>query len=168
MEPRSLAWIVYVAAVAAAFGLLGATVLAPWLATHGSPLAGASLYMGFSRACHQIPDRSFWIFGAPLAVCSRCSALYAGGFLGLLSVPLLRGIGRPAPHRLGLAAAACPLALDVGLGWLGVIENTFWSRGLTGLVLGAATAFYILPGLIDAAVAQWGSQPSPGDTHGSD
>jgi uncharacterized membrane protein len=168
LGPRARAWIVYVAAVGVAFALLWTTVAAPWLATHGFPVAGASLYLGFAKACHQMPDRSFWVFGAPMAVCSRCAALYAGGLLGLLLVPLLRGIGRPAPHRLWLAAAACPVALDFGLGWLGILENTFWSRGVTGLVLGTASAFYILPGLIDAAMAHWGPGASHGDAHGLD
>jgi len=37
----------------------------------------------FASVCHQQPSRSFWMNGAPLAVCERCFGIYAGLFLGV-------------------------------------------------------------------------------------
>src|SRR5687768_17707700 len=45
--------------------------------TAGSHLAN-SIYGGFAVVCHQLPERSYFIFGHKLAVCSRCTGLYAG------------------------------------------------------------------------------------------
>ncbi len=42
----------------------------------------------FQAVCHQAPDRSFWMGGQPMAVCSRCFGIYGGVFLGLLAGPL--------------------------------------------------------------------------------
>src|SRR5699024_9330561 len=39
----------------------------------------------FHGLCHQIPERSFWINGQPMAVCSRCFGIYAGFLAGLIS-----------------------------------------------------------------------------------
>jgi uncharacterized membrane protein len=158
---------VYAGVVAIAAVLVAAVVAAPWLASHGHPVAGAVLREGFSKVCHQMPERSFWLFGAPMAVCSRCAALYAGGLLGVLVVPLVRGVTTPAPSRVWFAAALAPAVADFALGSAGIVENTFWSRGVTGLASGAAAAFYILPGLVDAAMELLaGARPSSGGAHG--
>jgi uncharacterized membrane protein len=140
--------VVFVGAAVFAF----AVVAAPWLATHGHPIAAYAIYAGFKPACHQLPERSFYLFGAPLAVCARCTGIYAGAVLGVAAFPLLRGLGRSAPRRRWLLLAAIPVALDFSLGWLGLIHNTALSRGLTGALFGAATAFYLMPGLVEAAV----------------
>lgn len=39
------------------------------------------LYM---NACHQQPDRSFWLFGYPVALCCRCYGFYLGVVLSAL------------------------------------------------------------------------------------
>jgi hypothetical protein len=45
--------------------------------------------------------------------------------------------------------AAVPTTIDFALGFSGLWENTHWSRFSTGLLLGAAAAFYVIPGLVD-------------------
>jgi uncharacterized membrane protein len=135
---------------AAAFVLM--IVAAPWLATHGHPIAAFAIYSGFKPACHQLPERSFHLFGAPLAVCARCTGIYAGVLFGLAALPLLRGLGRPTPSRLWFALAAIPVSLDFALGWLGLVQNTALSRSLTGALFGAVTAFYLMPGFVEVGV----------------
>ncbi|HKD76997.1 MAG TPA: DUF2085 domain-containing protein, partial [Ktedonobacterales bacterium] len=57
--------------------LLVLTVIAvPYLLTHGWPVVAIALHGGFALVCHQQPGRSFWIFGAPVAVCARCLGIY--------------------------------------------------------------------------------------------
>jgi uncharacterized membrane protein len=127
-------------------------VAAPWLATHGHPLAAYAIYAGFKPACHQMSERSFHLFGAPLAVCARCTGIYAGALLGVAAFPLLWGLGRPAPRRRWFALAAVPVTVDFALGWLEIVHNTALSRSLTGALFGAVTAFYLMPGFVEVAV----------------
>ena len=43
-----------------------------------------SLYL---YSCHQQPDRTFWIFGYPMALCCRCLGFYIGVFIfGILDL----------------------------------------------------------------------------------
>ncbi len=42
-----------------------------------------SLYL---HACHQQPDRSFWFFGYPLALCCRCYGFYTGVVISSITV----------------------------------------------------------------------------------
>jgi uncharacterized membrane protein len=108
----------------------------------------------YGRVCHQIDDRSFHIAGHPLAVCSRCLGLYAGYLAGLIVYPFARSLTQTElPQRSWLIVALAPIAVDVGGGFLGIFENTLASRALTGLIAGAAGAFYTLPGLVSLAAS---------------
>ena len=64
--------------------LTAAAVCAPYWSTHGALPSYFALQRAFSLICHQRPERSFWIFGAPVAVCARCLGLYIGAAIGLL------------------------------------------------------------------------------------
>ncbi len=134
----------------ASLGLVLGAVAAPWLLAHGHTEAAQVVYRGFYNACHQNADRSFSLFGAPMAVCARCTGLYLGALLGTILLPLLRGVRAPVPSRAWLAAAALPCALDVGLDWSGIVINTFATRGATGLLLGAVAPFYVVPAFFEA------------------
>jgi uncharacterized membrane protein len=138
--------------LAIALAFVGVIVAAPLLRARGSLLLSQAIYQGFHTACHQMPERSFHLEGFPLAVCARCFGLYAGGLAGLLIYPLARGLKRmDAPHRTWLFLAALPTSVDFALGLFGVWENTHWSRFLTAFLLGACSAFYILPGAVGLA-----------------
>jgi uncharacterized membrane protein len=145
--------VAWCAASAFALFVLWLVVLAPWLRSRGLFLWAQAVYQLFGAACHQIPERSFHFRGFPLAVCARCVGMYVGAAAGLLAYPLLR---RPlartdAPPRAWLLLAALPTSLDFLLGVLGFWENTHASRFSTALLLGAASAFFIMPGLADLA-----------------
>ncbi len=72
-----------------------AVVLAPpFLAAH-HPLAAMFVRSFFGRLCHQLPSRSFFIEGSPVAVCVRCLGIYCGAALAAwlrLRIGLARGI----------------------------------------------------------------------------
>src|SRR5687768_5307220 len=117
--------------------------------TAGSHLAN-SIYGGFAVVCHQLPERSYFIFGHKLAVCSRCTGLYAGLALTLLLYPLLRPLRSVDwPPPVWLVLSALPMTIDFGLTFLGIWENTHSSRLLTGLLLGSVSVFYVLPGIAE-------------------
>ena len=44
--------------------------------------------------------------------------------------------------------ALIPITIDIVIRTLNIAENTFASRLITGLILGAMTAIFILPGIL--------------------
>lgn len=43
----------------------------------------------FHLLCHQDPERSFYIGGSQMAVCSRCIGIYTGFLAGVILMPIL-------------------------------------------------------------------------------
>jgi uncharacterized membrane protein len=151
------AWVAWALALSAAASFVGAIVAAPLLRARGLPLAAQVLYQGFHAACHQMPERSFYLWGFPLAVCARCFGLYAGVLAGITFYPLARGVWRrDMPGRAWLVLGVLPTTVDFGLGLFGLWENTHWSRFSTALLAGAVTAFYLVPGVVDLYRAGFG------------
>jgi len=130
----------------------GAFTLQPVL-LHGGMLGkglGHILHMGFAPLCHQKPERSFLIFGSPMAVCSRCAGIYYGGLLGIYLYPLLRDIVlRVQRSLIWLIVAAIPMCFDILFAWTGLPDSGLMLRSFTGIVLGIITMCYIIPGMID-------------------
>ena len=132
---------------------LGLIVSAPLLKQTGFVETSAGLYYAFGFICHQFSERSFHLHEDKLAVCARCAGVYAGIFFGLLFYPLFRRVSdiEPLP-RIWLILSCVPLAIDWGLTFFGIWENTHLTRFLTGALLGAACAVYILPALVEIAL----------------
>lgn len=137
----------FVTSGALLFSLL---LIAPPLAqANGFKMFSFALYEAFSHFCHQTPERSFFIAGYPFAVCARCTGLYVGFAVAVALYPLRTSLKRTdTPERKWLFIAAAPLAIDFALGFLGIWENTHFSRFSTGAILGAATVFFVMPGLV--------------------
>jgi uncharacterized membrane protein len=69
---------------------------------------------------------------------------------GFVIYPIFRKIEdiEPLP-RLWLFLAMVPMGVDWALGAFDVWENTHLSRFITGLILGAACAVYIVPAVVE-------------------
>src|SRR5262249_26179605 len=79
----------------------------------------------YGRVCHQLPERSLWIQGQPMAVCARCFGIYLGYFIGLLACPLAEeSLRKGLPRLRWLMLALVPLAIDFAGGYFGVFQNT--------------------------------------------
>jgi len=153
-------WAVCVALVMLIVSLI---VVAPLAAASGHSEVAEGIYRGFGIFCHQRPDRSYFIDGHKLAVCSRCTGLYAGFAFTLLIYPLVRSLRSAAtPPRRLLFFAAIPLMIDFGLTFFGVWENTHTSRLLTGALLGSVVVFYVMPGIVDLSLRGLRLSPAPG------
>jgi uncharacterized membrane protein len=125
-------------------------VVAPLALAYGHDFTALVIYKSFSRFCHQIPERSFYLDGHPFAVCARCTGIYFGFAAGVLLYPLARSLRREdAPARKWLLVALVPTALDFALDFFGIWQNTHLTRSVTGALLGGVAAFYVVPGLLD-------------------
>jgi uncharacterized membrane protein len=125
-----------------------ALLLAPLTTASSSPFVpvGTILYQFFHGICHQIDGRSFHVFGKPLAVCSRCSAIYLAFLAGAILYPIVRRIGQTAfPSRTVLAVSVLPMLFDVFAGFLGVHEITNLTRAATGALFGGVMPFFVIP-----------------------
>ena len=133
--------------------LVALIVAAPLAAATGHTDFAHGIYGAFGMFCHQRPDRSYFIDGHKLAVCSRCTGLYAGFAVTTLLYPLLRSLRTVTlPPRSLLILAAIPLLIDFSLTFAGLWENTHTSRLLTGALLGSVVVFYVMPGLIELSL----------------
>ncbi len=95
-------------------------------------------HQAFFNLCHQIPERSFWINGQPMAVCSRCIGIYAGFALSWGVLPLwswLR-VGEQFPVKKIALAAVLINIFDIIGNILGFWENTLVSRLALGWLIG--------------------------------
>ncbi|MFP3897080.1 MAG: DUF2085 domain-containing protein [Anaerolineales bacterium] len=152
---------------------LGLPLLAPVLMHAGHEDPARLIYLLFRPLCHQLPERSFFLYGArwtysydqliqitgqmvpqryigdpqigyKVAMCQRCVAIY----LSMLLFGLLFGIARkylkPLPIRV-LFAIIAPLAID-GLGQLvGLWTSTWLSRTITGGLFGLGCIWFAYP-----------------------
>lgn len=143
--------------------LVGLVVVAPLAAAGGHGELAQVIYRAFSVLCHQRPDRSYFIDGHKLAVCSRCTGLYAGFVITLLLYPLIRSLRTTTtPPARWLLLAVVPMGIDFSLTFFGIWENTHTSRLLTGALLGSVAVFYVVPGLMDLSLRPLqASKPRP-------
>ncbi|MBC8184758.1 DUF2085 domain-containing protein [candidate division KSB1 bacterium] len=124
-------------------------IAAPLLAKYEYGLASGITYLFFSKICHQMPERSFFILGKQFAVCSRCTGLYFGFLLGTIIYPLISKFkSNWIPAKKYFFLAGIPISIDIFIRFFRIAENTFTSRLITGLILGAITVFFVLPGFL--------------------
>ncbi len=146
---RSQAFRAWGITLAIVFVWVFAIVLAP-VARDNAWGVASPLYSFFGYICHQLPERSLHLAGHPLAVCSRCFGVYFGLFAGLLAYPLWRKIDDVEPlPRIWLFLSLIPIGIDWSLTIFGIWENTHLSRFITGLILGVASATFIVPAVVE-------------------
>ena len=119
-----------------------------------APLAGAlgwveaeaACRVAFHGICHQRPDRSFAVYGAPLAACARCTGIWCGLLAGVAAaslIPRLQRLGGDPPRALlclllGVAGAQ-PL-----LAYAGLAPDTAALRAATAFPAAAACGVLLL------------------------
>jgi len=116
--------------------------------------AFALVVYGIGRLiCHQRPERSFFLFGAPLAVCARCAGIYAGAALMAIAEGVwAHPVQQPSSHggapaggaaRRLLLIAVAPTAATLLYEWTTHHMPGHWVRAASGAVLGAAIAWIV-------------------------
>lgn len=131
---------------------LGAIFLAPYLRSRSSPWQ-ALIYLIFTPVCHQLPSRSFFLFGQPLAVCARCLGIYSGFALGLGIYPFSRGFRRLAlPQTRTFLLISLPIVIDTAGNFLRLWTTSPEGRFVLGLLWGIILPFYLITGLAELAL----------------
>lgn len=102
-------------------------------------------YSFFDLLCHQDPARSFFIGEYQMAVCARCTGIYAAFTAGILSLPLTEFFSdtikeKLFPIRLALVSIFINI-LDVSGNYFGFWSNTLTSRFLAGALMGLSAAW---------------------------
>ena len=128
------------ALAAMAGAMLSASVLCSWLVGHGW---SAQWRVLFRFVCHGIPSRCLLLFGVPMPICARCTAIYGGLIIGALLFRLIPEM-RETTARIVVALAAIPMAIDGGTQLIRLRESTNGLRLETGLVAGIAIALWVL------------------------
>ena len=137
-------WIWLLNIVGALF--VGLPVLAPLLMASHHPTLARLIYDPFGLICHQLPERSFHLFGYEMAYCERCFAIYGGTLLlGLLYGASKRTV-RPAT-LIECGVLSLPMAIDGFTQLFGWRQSNWELRVITGALFSAAVAWLVFPRL---------------------
>jgi uncharacterized membrane protein len=141
--------LIYALTAAGILFWIAALLGAPWLRSRSFGGSGF-IYACFAPVCHQIPARSFFLWGYPLAVCARCFGVYTGFAGGVLLYPFLRGWKAPRLPRLKtLVLFSAPIVFDTAGNFLRIWDTGGILRFLTGIFWGLILPFYFLTGLAE-------------------
>lgn len=116
--------------------ILGASTLCAWAVAHG---ASPRWRLLFRMMCHGIERRCLTLFGVPMPVCARCTAIYIGLIAAAGAFVLLRPLIEERAMRMAMFVAAVPMLLDGLTQATGLRESTNDIRLVTGFL--AAFAF---------------------------
>lgn len=133
-------WIAAAAFLSIPLFILGTSFLCTWAVAHG---ASPSWRLPFHLFCHGIPSRCFLIWGVPMPICARCTAIYIGLFAGLLSFIAMPWMSERVMRGV-LYASVVPLGVDGITQLLHLRESTNLLRFGTGLVAGLAFGMWAL------------------------
>ena len=125
---------------AIATAILSSALACTWVIAHGASMRWRLLFRLF---CHGIPERCIWIWGVPMPICARCTAIYAGLAASLLVFFVLPRMSELAA-RIVLAIAVTPMAIDGLTQLVRLRESTNTLRAATGLAAGIAFGLWAI------------------------
>jgi uncharacterized membrane protein len=125
--------------IAATLVLIAGAILSASVACTAAIANGASMRWRilFRLFCHGIPERCFYLWGVPMPICARCTAIYAGLILSFVVYLILPRM-REHVARMVLYAALVPMAVDGLTQLAGLRLSTNSLRLETGLLVGVA------------------------------
>jgi hypothetical protein len=155
----------------AAVTWFGALPLATLAASEPHPstavyLCSFFVYLSGSVLCHQLPARSFFLWGSQMPVCARCTGIYAGAAVTAIIATVhtfrTRRGGPVCPpradtwvghydKRTALVLAALPTILTLVYEWTTGQTPANWIRAAAGVPIGVVVA-WIVYGLRPEAV----------------
>lgn len=102
------------------------------------------MQMGRLFGCHQMPSRSFFVFGYQCPLCARCTGVLIGQIAALFTFAFL-------PSTPYIALLLLPMAIDGASQYVSLRQSNQWLRLISGLLGGFSFAnlalqviFYII------------------------
>ena len=123
--------------------------LAPILMANGHTGSANLIYSAYRFTCHQLPSRSYFIFGQQMAFCHRDTAIYTALFLAVVLFSFVRHRLKPLPWQAYVAFIA-PMAIDGTTQLFGLRTSNWQLRTITGALFGIGSAWLALPYLEEA------------------
>lgn len=143
-------WLLLANTSAFLFGFL--PILAPIAKANGLTLISDTIFFVYRFMCHQMPSRSFFIFGQQMSTCERNEAIYVSLFVTGMAFAAVRDRAKPLDWRLYLILIT-PMAIDGFTQLFGWRESTWELRLFTGTLFGAATVWLVYP-LVNRAMRE--------------
>ena len=120
----------------------------------GLYLLSLSVYFGGGVVCHQLPPRSFFVWGSQMPVCARCTGIYAGAAVAAIVAVVMRRGGPMCPPgadtqdgpydaRVAFVLAALPTAATLAYEWITGPTPSNWTRAAAGVPIGAVVAWIV-------------------------
>ena len=125
--------------------LLGA-VAVPATRASGLDWLADNLFAAYHLVCHQLPSRSFYLFGHQMAFCERDVAIYGSMSAAGIVFAVARNRLQPLPWKWYLASLI-PIGIDGFTQLFGLRESNWELRLLTGWLFGTATVWLAYPHL---------------------
>lgn len=125
-------WLIVVNAFTGLF--VGLPYLAPVLMHYGYTTPARIIYGAYRMTCHQLPSRSYFIFGHQAAFCHRDTAIWAAFFVGGLVFHFVRHKLKALPFHWWILALI-PIGLDGGTQLVGPLYEALPSWTLTGFAV---------------------------------
>jgi uncharacterized membrane protein len=124
-------------------------LLAPMLMASGFTGTSNVIYSAYRFTCHQLPSRSYFIFGHQMAFCHRDTAIYVSLFLAVILFGFVRHRLKPLSWKAYLAFIV-PMAIDGITQLFGLRTSTWQMRTITGALFGIGSAWLAFPYLEEA------------------
>ncbi len=129
-----------------AFTLAAMPFIVPFIASQGYTGLANGLYTSLGLMCHQMPERSFTLFGEQMGLCHRMSAIYIASFFSGIGYALVRNRLSPLGFR-GLILLSTPMAIDGFTQLFGLRESVWELRLITGTLFALGAMWFALPRL---------------------
>jgi uncharacterized membrane protein len=100
------------------------------------------VYAVGATVCHQLPARSFHLWGTQLPVCARCTGIYVAAAAVALAGPALPRTSRPA-MRAAILLSVLPTAATLAFEWTTGQTPSNTVRALAGAPIGGVVAWLI-------------------------
>lgn len=110
---------------------------------------GALSYIINLFMCHQMPERSFFLFGEPLGLCHRCIGIFIGALLAYPSACLRKRFPSFMQSWVFMVAALIPIAVDGITQLLSMHESNYITRFSTGFIAAFAVMYYLIATVLD-------------------
>ena len=138
-------WLLFVNSVSFVVLILP-TLVAPAFLALGWIAPAQVIFAVYSTICHQMPSRSFFVFGEQMAFCQRQFAIHAAFFLFGMVYILFRRRLKSLPTWLAVVYSI-PIAVDGFTQLFGWRESTWELRLVTGGLFGLTVVWYVFPHL---------------------